>query len=34
MDDLIEIIELGIGTCGRVVKMQHKQTGQMIAVKV
>jgi mitogen-activated protein kinase kinase 7 len=33
MNDFIDICELGSGTCGLVKKMQHKQTGQLIAVK-
>jgi mitogen-activated protein kinase kinase 7 len=33
MSDLQEICKLGSGTCGQVIKMKHKQTGQLIAVK-
>ena len=34
MSDLEPLGELGRGTCGHVVKMRHKQTGQLMAVKV
>ena len=33
MNDFEDICELGSGTCGLVKKMQHKQSGQLIAVK-
>ena len=33
MSDLVDIKELGSGTCGLVKKMMHKQTGKDIAVK-
>lgn len=29
-----EIEELGNGTCGHVIKMRHKPSGEIIAVKV
>jgi len=32
--DLEPMGELGHGTCGQVVRMRHKQTGVMMAVKV
>ena len=33
IDDLELLGDLGNGTCGHVVKMQHKSTRQVIAVK-
>ena len=33
IDDLDLLGDLGNGTCGHVVKMRHKQTGNVIAVK-
>ena len=33
MSDLEELGELGSGTCGQVVKMRHKLSGEIIAVK-
>ncbi|XP_063373713.1 dual specificity mitogen-activated protein kinase kinase 7-like isoform X1 [Cydia amplana] len=33
VDDLIQLGELGSGTCGHVVKMMHKPSGAVIAVK-
>ncbi|XP_063633405.1 dual specificity mitogen-activated protein kinase kinase 7-like isoform X2 [Cydia splendana] len=33
VDDLIHLGELGSGTCGHVVKMMHKPSGAVIAVK-
>lgn len=32
--DMEEIEELGNGTCGHVMKMRHKPSGEIIAVKV
>lgn len=32
--DMEEIEELGNGTCGHVIKMRHKPSGEIIAVKV
>lgn len=32
--DMEVLEELGNGTCGHVVKMRHKPTGEVIAVKV
>lgn len=34
IDDLEAIEEIGSGTCGQVCKMKHKQTGDVMAVKV
>ena len=34
IDDLETIEEIGSGTCGQVCKMKHKQTGDVMAVKV
>lgn len=34
IDDLQQLGELGSGTCGHVVKMLHKSSGAVIAVKV
>ena len=34
IDDLESLGELGHGTCGHVVKMRHKRTGHLMAVKV
>lgn len=34
INDLIDLGELGSGTSGHVVKMQHRPTGTIIAVKV
>ena len=34
IDDLVTIEEIGSGTCGQVCKMKHKQTGDVMAVKV
>lgn len=32
--DMEELEELGNGTCGHVIKMKHKPSGEIIAVKV
>ena len=34
MNELVQIGELGSGTCGCVYKMRHEQTGYQMAVKV
>ena len=34
IDSLEPLGELGHGTCGHVVKMRHKETGTVMAVKV
>ena len=34
ISELEHLGELGHGTCGHVVKMRHKQTGKIMAVKV
>lgn len=34
MKDLVQIGELGTGTCGHVVKMKHIPSNKVIAVKV
>ena len=34
IDDLETVEEIGSGTCGQVCKMRHKQTGNVMAVKV
>lgn len=34
MKDLEQLGELGTGTCGHVVKMKHKPSNKVIAVKV
>lgn len=34
INDMEDLEELGNGTCGHVVKMRHKPSGQIIAVKV
>ena len=34
MAELERIGDLGHGSCGHVVKMRHRQTGTMMAVKV
>ena len=34
INDLESLGELGHGTCGHVVKMRHRSTGHLMAVKV
>ena len=34
IEEMQDLGELGNGTCGHVVKMMHKLTGEVIAVKV
>ncbi|XP_072015628.1 dual specificity mitogen-activated protein kinase kinase 7-like isoform X2 [Amphiura filiformis] len=33
VDSMISLGELGLGSCGHVVRMQHKETGSIVAVK-
>ena len=34
INDLESLGELGHGTCGQVIKMQHRRSGHLMAVKV
>ncbi len=34
VDSMISLGELGLGSCGHVVRMKHKETGSIVAVKV